>query len=526
MRDENDLVRWALIVLGILAAMWAFWRVWTYEKETSVYPYNNPSAKTTIHTSRDKQKQAQTPSLEELKRQEILDTIEPQGYETHLPISVSQKNISSAPVTKQQYSSVSANLPHQFHSRNAGTVSQNRTVPTSATVGTGSRPNYTSKAGVYTPTVQEAMEQERARTLAPYLIPNKKAQQNLDHQLADLSSSITRSLNRILTPKSKKDANIEKYLNRDSAPAADPFTEVINQVKAQKTGIVQQTQSAFGRAAGQRAGALMDAFQQDVSQAASNPAQTEQQKAQAVQEIAKKYQKELDKMNQENQFNKFAEERLNSDNEKLAALQNAYADQDALKEQFAQIIAQSREADLQLAQRTDLTADEYAKTFYANQYKMQEDLKQAVQKAGASSLPLNKVLTQLADADVADKLKQEEEGAIASFPRKMAEQDLGGLLKQIDDERTKMLSNIEAQYGKETAARFEPVLKEYRQKNLELGMTELSDAQRRQEQLKTVKEFNQKILRVQLELVQESNAPQEEKEAQIRQLQQAIDDLN
>ena len=556
MRDENDLLKGGLIIVGILIAAWAFWRVWNYETNANLPPEAKPTS-VAAHTTRPQE----VPSLETLKTHELLDSFLAQDTPDKF-----SANSSAAP---QPYTQQSAAQPSPRHAQNSSALAANRR-PQQTGATTPSR-NYASgktaypsgtnaytsaaqtdpafKPGVYKPTAEEELNQERARMLAPYLIPNKKAQQDLDRQLADLSTGITRALNRVLTPKSKKESNIEKYLNQgDSKPAADPFTDVINQVKNQKASIVGQTQSAFGDAAGQRAGALMDSFQRDLSQAVNNPAQTDQQKAQAVQNISRKYQKELDKMNQENQFNKFVENRIAQDNEKLAALDKAYENNRALHDQFSQIFEKSRQADFELAQRKDLSPEEYAQAFYANQYKQQEDLKQAVQKAGASAFPLNKVLTDQAEIDAKKRLQAEKEGNIPTTPNgnnhtpgllreyeegkgvssmehPMSKTDLGALLGEIDKEREKMLTNIETNYGKETAARFEPILKEYRQKNLELGTKPMSDAARQNEQIKTVKEFNQKILQMQIELVKESQAPQETKDAQIKQLEKAIADL-
>ncbi len=537
MRDENDLLKGGLILVGILIAAWAFWRVWNYETNANLPPEAKPTS-VAAHATRPQE----VPSLETLKTHELLDSFLTQDTPDKF-----SANSSAAPQPYTQQSAAHSN-PRQAQNTSAVTASRrpqqtgattpSRNYATRNTAYPSGTNAYTSaaqtdpafKPGVYNPTAEEELNQERARILAPYLIPNKKAQQDLDRQLADLSTGITRALNRVLTPKSKKESNIEKYLNQgDSKPAAsaqtDPFTDVINQVKAQKASIVGQTRSAFGDTAGQRAGALMDSFQRDLAQAVNNPAQTDQQKAQAVQNISRKYQKELDQMNQENQFNKFVENRIAQDNEKLAALDKAYDNNRALHDQFSQIFEKSRQADFALAQRKDLSPEEYAQAFYANQYKQQEDLKQAVQKAGASAFPLNKVLTDQAQAKVKDRLKAEEEGKVSSMEHPMSKTDLSGLLGEIDKERERMLTNIETNYGKETAERFKPILQEYRQKNLELGTKPMSDADRQNEQIKTVKEFNQKILQMQIELVKESQAPQETKDAQIKQLEKAIADL-
>ena len=89
--------------------------------------------------------------------------------------------------------------------------------------------NTSAAPGVYQPTREEAMRRERANAFAPYLAgANKDKQKQLSKQLETLSSGLDRAITKALLPKSKKDANIEKYLQRNSSRgvSAGPFAPV------------------------------------------------------------------------------------------------------------------------------------------------------------------------------------------------------------------------------------------------------------------------------------------------------------
>ena len=58
----------------------------------------------------------------------------------------------------------------------------------------------------------------------------------------------------------------------------------------------------------------MDAYAGELAQALSTPGATAAQTQQKVKEISKKYQKEMDKLEQKSQYDKFVQERVAQDN--------------------------------------------------------------------------------------------------------------------------------------------------------------------------------------------------------------------
>ena len=227
---------------------------------------------------------------------------------------------------------------------------------------------YQQAPGVYRPTAQEAVEAERERAFSPFLTGmNRKQQEQLQNQLKGLSSNIDRALAKALMPKSKKDANIEKYLQRNASPAAasaGPFAPVLDQVASQKAGVVQSMGNAFGQEAAQEAGQVMDDFQNEMASAVNNPNMNPQQIAEKVKQVAQKYEQKLQKMSNDNSFKKFQQERIEKDNRLKEELAKQYGPEIAA--QANQVIDAAREKDMKLALQ-GLPVEEYYNQQMENQ---------------------------------------------------------------------------------------------------------------------------------------------------------------
>ncbi len=316
--------------------------------------------------------------------------------------------------------------------------------------------------GVYRPTVEEQMQAERNRAFAPFMTAVPKEQQKrLETQLKGLSSGIDRAVAKALLPKSKKDANIEKYLQRNASPqavAAGPFAPVLDQVAAQKSGVVNSMGQTFGPQAAQEASKVMDSFQNEMTSAVTAPGQTPQQIAQKVKEVTKKYEQKLQKMTQDNGFKKFEQERIAKDNLLKEEIGKQYGSEIAAL--ASEKIDAARAKDMQLA-RQGLPAEEYYKQQLANQRDRRKALEDIILKNGKSTKGLFAAEDEVERRDIEQKLQDEEDGKTLGRSYKAGEKELAAIDHSLNQERKEKLQTAGQIYGEEGARKIDAIYQKY-----------------------------------------------------------------
>ena len=375
--------------------------------------------------------------------------------------------------------------------------------------------NNSAAPGVYQPTREEALRRERANAFAPYLAgANKDKQKQLSKQLETLSSGLDRAIAKALLPKSKKDANIEKYLQRNSSRgvSAGPFAPVLDQVAAQKDSVVQSMTQAYGKQAGAQAGRMMDSFQKEMASAVNAPGQTQQQIANKVREVANKYQQKLEKMSQDNGFRQFEQERLTKDNQLKEALAKQYGSQ--IAGEAAQAIDAARAKDMQLA-RQGLPAEEYYKQQLENQRVRRGQIEKVIHQHQMPLDGLRKIEDGMQMEEVQRQLADEEGGKVLPRKHKMTDAQLNAVRGDLQQQRNSLVGNAQQIYGEAGAREIDALLQKYQQDYMELANNqEISAA-----------EFDKKAMELRLKVNQDIQARQDSpqmKEARVNKQVDAI----
>lgn len=537
--EDKQVLKGGLIFLAFLTVLFAGWRVVSYRPTPSsdTVEVRNPNGTASYYSAKELQ-DSHSELVKNLRTQELMQN----------PISEESEDISSSsivsssptpivqgkmrtPATSAHFSSTNSS-PQTVYSAHSPVVS---TTGSLASIGETSSPILTdkmTKPGVYPLTKEEKIMKEREeRMLAPYLIPDKETQKKINDNLQNLSAAIAQAVQKALTPKSKKEANIEKYLNKSSTGTtaattsiSNPFQTMMAQINTQKQDIIQNVAKAYGKEAGQRAGHLMDQFQGDLQQAISQPDQTPQTIAKNVQKIADNYQRKLNKMNQQNQYDKYVSDLTDNYHNQVAQLQKLYPDNDALNQEFSRITEEALAKELALPS-SELTPEEYAKQQYAIQYNMRQQLEEATKKAGASTTGLHTYDNDRAKEILENLQQQEEAGNIISVARKVSESDAAGLSDTLLKEGSDMLAQVEQVYGAEEAAAFKPILDNYYQQMMATTQEELTPAQRQQKQMQLRLDSNRQMLEMQRNAILRMNIPQEQKEQALQSIEQELNSL-
>ncbi len=351
-------------------------------------------------------------------------------------------------------------------------------------------------AGVYQPTVAE----QQARELAPYMasLTNKDRAQKLQQQLNAVTLGVERALAKALLPKSKKDANIEKYLNRNASPqaiAAGPFAGVIQQVAAQRAGVVSSMGNAFGKEAAKEAGQVMSDYQNELSSALTQPGQTQEQLAQKTREISQKYNDKLQKVSEKHGFQQFYAERVAKDNQLKEELSKHYGPE-IVAAAGAKIDA-AREKDMLLA-RQGLPAEEYYNQQLANQQSRRKEIEAVITGAGKSTRGLLEAENQLEQDEVARALEAEESGQKQVRVYRASEEELTAIGTSLSQERQEKVQAAGSLYGAEGAQRMDAVYQRYYQEYMRIwNDPETSRTEKQQASMNLRQEVNNEIDQIQ-----------------------------
>ncbi len=534
MEKNKRLFQLGFLIVVLLAMGLALLRTSTYTRSAS-------SGNTAANVGQNEQTHRQ--ALAELKDEEILGISSPQN-----PADREQKRA----LAVQRYmhrpnlgiDGKTYTLGHDFMGKNPYAALPNVSTGGNLAAGNSYRPkgltavNYGKYAaptdaynvssevvgsqppGVYRPTAEEQMRAERERAFAPYMTAVPKEQQKqLENQLKGLSSGISRAVAKALLPKSKKETNIEKYLQRNTLPqsaSAGPFAPVLEQVSAQKAGVVHSMGQAFGNQAAQEASKIMDSFQSEMAAAINAPGQTPQQIAEKVKQVSQKYEQKLQKMSEDNGFKKFEQERIERDNMLKEALSKQYNSD--IVAQAGKIIDEAREKDMILA-RQGLPAEKYYEQQLANQRERRKALEDVIVKSGSSPKGLFDAENDVEDAKIKQQLKEEEEGKTLGRSYRASQAELTAIDNSLNQERNEKLQTAGQVYGEEGARRIDAIYQRYYDEYMKIWNDPDSS--------RTMKENASKELRkeVNKQLEQTQNDPQMQQARLNRQVESSLEQI-
>ena len=266
---------------------------------------------------------------------------------------------------------------------------------------------------------------------------------------------------------------------------------------------------------------MMDSFAGEVAAAASAPGVTSQQAAQQVKEIAKKYEKKMDKLAEKSQYDKFVADRVAQDNKQKAELGAIYPDETV---QIGQLIDQTREKDLALATQ-NLPREEYFNQLAQNNQTLRSDIQKLVTQGGKSVQDFQKWEQGQTQAYL-EKLGQlEESGQIQSVARVATPDEKRKTQADIDAQKPKFLDGIEKSFGPQAKADFEPIFENYERTLKQIDEAKLSPLERETQRANATKEANRELFSKKIEYVEKMNIPDEQKQAALNELRQAYNNI-
>ena len=337
-------------------------------------------------------------------------------------------------------------------------------------------------------------EKKSAAAFAPYLSDyTKKQAEKLEKKLAQLPGIIDAAVRRAFLPKSKKVSNIEKYLpHRDTnAPTEqtsnDPFATVNKQFARQKNSLVNTMKKTYGDKAAQRAGRLMDSYQKELFQALSQPGLTPEQIQQKTQQISDKYNKKLEKLNEQS-AREYAERQLTEKTQSLQTeLAKVYGDE--IAGQLGEISAQYDQKALALSHE-NLAEEEYLKQYFDNEHQRRKALEKALLDNGQSLKGLNKWDDSQEQKWIDELKKAEEEGKPIPIVRQESDE-------QKEQRRAEQLDTAKQIYGAEGAALVKQVYENYDRKEKEIAQNkDLSPSEKAELLQQERQKVNQELERV------------------------------
>lgn len=333
--------------------------------------------------------------------------------------------------------------------------------------------------------------QERIKEMvSPFLGGlSKKQASDLNRSLNEMPARIERAILRAMLPKSKKDANIEKYLQRNRADGttttqeSGPFAEVLNQVASQKANIVKSMGNAYGAAAAKDAGKVMDAYQKELSNTLNNSAgKTPEQVAQQARQLSQKYNEKLEKVSQQRGLEKYKNELIEKDNAFLADIERSYGSEVASK--MGQTFEQARQRELELAQ-AGLSPEEYYQQLVEEQDRRRKEAQNVVTSSGQSLKGYFDAEDKKVQKLLSDLQEDEAQGKTVPVVYRASQPEVDSRVADVLKQKESILPKVQPMYGQEGAQRVEKIYQSYEQEVRDLwedAQTTYEEKIRRQEE--------------------------------------------
>ncbi len=471
-----------LVLAALLAVI--FYSTKQSDEETSNgFPGRTRRASVVTHP-------AANPALEQLKEQEFLGLNAPQAGR---PEKTGNDPQSSAPVVSAAVLPASSRTNGSLAAFNPSLMSSGQfprvMSPSYATADNPSLYNQATqnlKAGVglpssyssapqrayqmegnFAPTTASGQADEKAgqALFSPYMAAlTKEESAKLEKTLDGLTDRVEEAVLRALLPKSKKDANIEKYLSRNfsadgkstattgaagaTAETAGPFAAVARQISRQKNSLVKNMQSAFGAQAAAQAGQLMDSYQQELMSVLNQTNLSPEERQAKTRQISKKYNDKLKNLSAQKGKEQLQQNLNERDGKLLVHYQKTYDAQTAAA--LGDIMDASRAREMALAEQ-DLTRDEYFEQAFALYRERDAQMRKYLTDNNKSFVGYNSAQQQ-------DQSQQEDELPIAY---RASEKEQQTRHQDIAERSNSLLKDVRQRYGEEGVAVFQEIHQQY-----------------------------------------------------------------
>lgn len=249
----------------------------------------------------------------------------------------------------------------------------------------------------------------------------------MNSQLKGFSAGIERAIAQAMLPKSKRQQNIEKYLNRSRGQAAQmdnqvygaetkqaggAAEQVLRQLAAQSQNIVNDMRSSYGDKAAEGAQSIMNDFQKEMADTLNAPGDPQEKQIRAH-AVNNKYNEKLQQYNRQQGLAKLAEQLQQEDEKYLQKLAQAYGPETEAAAR-AKLDA-NRAKKMEVYSQYQSEAD-YTRQLLALEEQRQKDLEEVVRttaKPGAMS-NLTQIQNELAKEQILQDAKDVQEGKKAA----------------------------------------------------------------------------------------------------------------
>ncbi len=536
MNEDQRSLKVFLGILAVLAVLGALWRVMTYQPGSPV-PATRPAVTHTQATPVAETVPTPNGTVNELLAEPTSSGVPGQNRPNRLPATSAQVETSPRVPYPQNRSTVKqtyvprAQTGQRYVDQNFYT-SDTKT-PTSYQTGTSSYSSsgFTSPQVNFNTSTAARLQEERAGMLAPYLRPNKQDKARMDAQWNKMAAALERAIAKALTPKSKKEEMIEKYAAK--APSAvtsqtpgftGQLAPVGEQLAVQKQQMMQSMGSAFGSAAAQQTGGIMDSFAGELAGILNAPNLTAAEKEKQVKELTHKYQDKMDKLAQKNQYDKFVAARTEQINQQKEAFRAKYDEQ--LSDKLGQILEDEWQQEQQLATQ-NLPVDEYNTKIAQLHQQKRNELQQTVLEQGQSVNPLLEMEKQQEEKALKELQAKVEAGEVESVARAATPNEIKQMQADLKVKSADTLDKIakDPLLGPKAAEEFKPILDNYQQQLNTLYQQELSVDERRQKEGELLKSVNRQLLDKQIASIEKLDLPEAQKQSILDELNQAYNAL-
>lgn len=266
---------------------------------------------------------------------------------------------------------------------------------------------------------------ETRQNMLSALTPQQTWQQQkkMNSQLQGFSAGIERAIASAMLPKSKRQQNIEKYLNRSRGEAAQMDTQVygaetkqaggavaqvMRQLAAQSQNIVNDMRNTYGDKAAEGAQSIMNDFQKEMNDTLSAPGDPQEKQIRAN-AVNNKYNQKLQQYNQNLGLTQLAQQLQQEDEKYLQKLAQAYGPE---TEAAARAKLDANRAQKMAVYSQYQSEAEATRQLLALDAQRQKDLEEVVRstaKPGALS-NLTQIQNELAKEQILQDAKDEAEG--------------------------------------------------------------------------------------------------------------------
>lgn len=319
-------------------------------------------------------------------------------------------------------------------------------------------------------------------------LPNQTREEKeaLDEKLNNLFDGVERAVSQSMAPKSKREANLEKYMPKQAATAAQNGSAagsknqtVSNEMASKAAGIVDTVRKQYGDEAASRASSVMDAYQQEMNQVLNTPMSSDEKMAQ-VQAVNNKYNEKLRNLNQKEAWTKFEQEQRAKNKQQVAEISKTFNAQtaqaaDKLMEQYLQ----KRIAIM----KQGLGEEEAYRQLMELEEKQRQDLDNLAKEYNPQDPTASAKMQDLRNKHIQQEIEQDKKDVEAG--KKQAQYYRVG--KQAADEMDKAwkkenedIVNSMSMYGPQAQAQAQQILDDMRQKRREIvlqggSLTDVND---------------------------------------------------